>query len=102
MTAYHKYQVSVKKITDHIMSLREQFQKEHPANFFNEQQDMLIHTVVDRFALGGIMAKGNKNCGNVDTVHNAREGVYATDQERTRTKIILIMAAMNTIVIQGI
>jgi hypothetical protein len=77
-------EVSVKEITDHIMSLREQFQKEHSENFFNEQRDMLIHTVVDRFALGGIMAKGDKDGGNVDTVHNVREGVYATDQERTR------------------
>jgi hypothetical protein len=77
-------EVSVEEITDHIMSLREQFQKEYSANFFNKQRDMLIHTVVDRFALGGIMAKGDKDGGNVDTIHNAREGVYASDQERNR------------------
>ena len=77
-------EVSVEEITDHIMSLRDQFQKEHSANFFNEQRDVLLHTVVDRFALGGIMAKGDKDGGNVDTVHNAREGVYATQQEQER------------------
>jgi hypothetical protein len=77
-------EVTVEEITDHIMSMRGQFQKEHSANFFNEQKDFLINTVVDRFALGGIMAKGDKTGGNVDTVHNARSEVYATDAERER------------------
>jgi hypothetical protein len=77
-------EVTVEEITSHIMSLREQFQHEHSASFFNEQRDVLLHTVVDRFALGGIMAKGDKDGGNVDTVHNAREGVYATKMEQER------------------
>jgi hypothetical protein len=77
-------EVTVEEITNHIMSLREQFQHEHSADFFNEQRDILLHTVVDRFALGGIMAKGDKDGGNVDTVHNVRQGVYSTQMEQER------------------
>jgi hypothetical protein len=77
-------EVTVEEITSHIMSLREQFKKEHSTCFFNEQRDILLHTVVDRFALGGIMAKNDKDGGNVDTVHNARQGVYATQMEQER------------------
>ncbi|GHT97757.1 hypothetical protein FACS1894142_2970 [Spirochaetia bacterium] len=83
-------EVTVEEITNHIWALRDQFKKEHAESFFNEQKDTLIHTVVDRFALGGVMAKGDKTGGNVDTVHNVRqkdangENIYATEQERQR------------------
>jgi hypothetical protein len=77
-------EVTVEEITNHILSLHEQFQHEHSASFFNEQRDILLHTVVDRFALGGIMAKGDKDGGNVDTVHNVRQNVYATQMEEER------------------
>lgn len=76
--------VSIEEITDHIISLRKRFQEENSADFFNEQRDIILHTVVDRFALGGLMAKGDKHGGNVDTVHNVREGVYATEGEQNR------------------
>lgn len=76
--------VTVEEITNYILELHEQFKRENSAEFFNEQRDILLHTIVDRFALGGIMAKSDKTGGPVDTVHNAREGVYATQQEAER------------------
>jgi len=80
-------EISIEEITNHIMSLREQFQKENSANFFNEQKDILLHTVVDRFMLGDVMAKGDKTGGNVTTVHNAQQKIYARKQdEYDRTK----------------
>jgi hypothetical protein len=80
-------EVTIEEITNHIMSLREQFKKENSANFFNEQKDILLHTVVDRFMLGGIMAKGDKTGGNVTTVHNAQQKIYAQEKdEYDRTK----------------
>ncbi|GHT63775.1 hypothetical protein FACS1894110_02190 [Spirochaetia bacterium] len=74
-------EVSVEEITNHIWALRDQFKKEHAESFFNEQKDTLIHTVVDRFALGGIMAKGDKTGGNVTTVHNAQQKIYAKEED---------------------
>jgi hypothetical protein len=73
--------VSIEEITNHIMSLREQFKKENSANFFNEQRDILLHTVIDRFALGSIMANGDKNGGNVTTIHNAQQKIYAREED---------------------
>jgi hypothetical protein len=75
--------ISVDEIKKYVDSLRNDFNKEYSEKFFDEQKNTIIHVVVDRFGLGGIMASNDKTGGNVDTIHNVREGVYATEQERS-------------------
>ncbi|GHU15808.1 hypothetical protein FACS1894163_03880 [Spirochaetia bacterium] len=52
--------------------------------FFNEQRGAMLDIIIDRFGLGRIMASMDREGGNVDTIHNARNGVYATEAERRR------------------
>jgi hypothetical protein len=101
-------EVTVEEITSHIMSLREQFQKEHSASFFNEQRDILQQTVINKFGVGGIIARngfdtfqnipqgvkdtfalgGDKLGGNVTTIHNTNQvgpdgkPIYARKQDQ--------------------
>ena len=56
--------------------------KAYSDRFFNEQRDVMLHVIVDRFGLGRLMANRDQVGGNVDTIHNARAGVYATEAER--------------------
>jgi hypothetical protein len=60
----------------------ELFRTLHSDSFFNDQKDIMCHTIIDRFGLGGIMARRDKTGGTVDTIHNARNGIYATDKEK--------------------
>ena len=67
-----------------VLNLHKQFSKSYSERFFNEQRDSLLKIIVDRFGSGGIMARQDKDGGNVDTIHNVREGVYATDAEQQK------------------
>ncbi|GHV62906.1 hypothetical protein AGMMS49587_11170 [Spirochaetia bacterium] len=80
----HSCIIGSDEITRTVTMLSKQFNLVHSSQFFDEQKNTLLHTVIDRFALGGIMAQGDKIGGNVDTVHNVRNGVYATEQEKKR------------------
>jgi len=44
----------------------------------------VIQSIVTPFGLGDIISKFDKNGGNVDTIHNARDGVYATDEGKRK------------------
>jgi hypothetical protein len=65
-----------------VLNLHKQFNKAYSERFFNEQRDSLLNIIIDRFGIGGIMARQDKDGGTIDTIHNAREGIYATDAER--------------------
>lgn len=49
-----------------------------------ECKQSVIQSIVVPFGLGKIIAAYDKVGGNVNTIHNVREGVYATDEERQR------------------
>lgn len=49
-----------------------------------ECKQSVIQSIVIPFGLGKIIAAYDKTGGNVDTIHNARVGAYATDKERQR------------------
>lgn len=51
-----------------------------------ECKQSVIQSIVVPFGLGKILAAYDKAGGNVDTVHNVREGVYATDKEKEEYK----------------
>jgi len=67
-----------------VAELHKQFDKTYSDRFLNEQRDYLLHIIIDRFGIGGILARQDKTGGNVDTIHNAREGIYATEEEQQR------------------
>lgn len=58
----------------------------HNARFeqmIQECKQSIIQSIVVPFGLGKILAAYDKVGGNVDTIHNARKGIYAT-KKRTR------------------
>ncbi len=44
----------------------------------------VVQSIVGPFGLGAVVAQHDKVGGNVDTVHNVREGIYASELERDR------------------
>lgn len=61
---------------------------EHAQARFNEMitecKRSIISSVAGPFGVGGLVSAFDKVGGNVDTVHNVREGVWATDAEREK------------------
>ena len=60
------------------------YDKERLDDLLKECKNKVVEGVVIPFGLGGVVAHYDKNGGNVNTVHNVREGVYATEDERRR------------------
>jgi len=59
----------------------------HQQRFDGMLQDMqqtVLRTVANAFGLGKLVSAYDREGGAVNTVHNVRQGVYATDEERLR------------------
>ena len=52
-------------------------------NLLASCKESVVTSIVTPLGLGRIVASWDKNGGNVTTVNNAREGVYASEQERS-------------------
>ena len=76
--------VSEDEITALVKECADAYDRERFDDLLKECKSKVVEGVVVPFGLGGIVARYDKNGGNVDTIHNAREGVYATDEERLR------------------
>lgn len=48
----------------------------------DECKKQVLQSIVNPFGLGAILSAYDKTGGNVDTVHNVRRGIYATQEER--------------------
>ena len=64
--------------------LREKATAALKEEFFNSEKNRLLQVILDRFMLGGIMARQDQVGGNVDTIHNARNEVWATEEARQK------------------
>ena len=62
--------------------LEKEFDDERFSRLLASCRDGVLSAVVGPFGLGGLVVRGDKVGGNVDTVHNVRKGTYATDRER--------------------
>lgn len=66
--------------------IKQYYRNPHNARFeqmIQECKQSVIQSIVVPFGLGKILAAYDKVGGNVDTIHNARKGIYAT-KKRTR------------------
>ena len=52
-------------------------------NWTKELEKTVVSSLVTSFGLDFLLFKDKKG-GDIDTVHNARQGIYATEQERQR------------------
>jgi hypothetical protein len=75
-------EISEEEIREHLKVLEREFNDERFRVLLTSCRDDVLSAVIGPFGIGGLVAKGDKDGGNVDTIHNARDGVYATDGER--------------------
>lgn len=73
--------VSDDEVHEYLDVLKKEFNDERFDQFLTSCRDSVIAAVVVPFGLGGLVSRGDKNGGNVTTIHNARDGVYARKQD---------------------
>ena len=73
--------ISPAEVKECIRDLRGQFHAERADLIMEEIKSDLTRTVVGPCGLGPILAAYDKTGGNVNTVHNVRKGIHATDRE---------------------
>ncbi|XOB92499.1 lactate permease [Pseudomonadota bacterium 24LQ007] len=67
-----------------LSELRSSFHQQRLDDVLGSLKKEVIASIAGPFGLGKILSAYDKAGGNVDTIHNAREGVYATDDECRR------------------
>ncbi len=65
-----------------LAELSGNFNKERFDSLMAQTEHDLLHSIAAPFGLGKILSAYDKTGGNVDTIHNVRNGVYATDEEK--------------------
>jgi len=78
------YDMSVSK--EDAQAFLIQFKKDFNDERFNKLiydcKKEVINSIITPFGIGHIVSSDDKTGGNVDTIHNVRNGVYATDAEK--------------------
>ena len=81
---YGQFQANLtqSEVLFYVDELRKNATKELNEEFFETGKTRLLRVILDRFMLGGIMGRLDQDGGNVDTIHNVRDGVYATTEAK--------------------
>jgi len=66
-----------------LQTVRQDFDDQKFDELLKSCKNDILSAIIGPFGLGGLIATADKNGGNVDTIHNAREGVYATTKEES-------------------
>ncbi|EJL6982464.1 hypothetical protein NMT40_002010 [Vibrio cholerae] len=72
------------KVKQLIEELRRAFDQSKFDSLIESTQKGIIRSIVGPFGLGKVLSAYDKTGGNVDTIHNTRQGVYATQEEAER------------------
>lgn len=67
-----------------LSELRTSFYKDRLDQLLEETRRGIISSIAVPFGLGKIISAYDKTGGNVNTIHNVRKGIYATDDEKQR------------------
>ena len=78
------YEVSPEEVSHLLSELKNSFNKEKREQVFGELSEEIIRTIAGPFGLGRVLSVYDKVGGNVDTVHNVRSGVYASNEEKEK------------------
>jgi len=79
---YYDMHVSEKEAKEFLAQFKKDFNQARFDQLVNDCKKEVINSIVTPFGIGKIIAAYDKSGGNVDTVHNARNGTYATDEEK--------------------
>ena len=77
-------EVDPEEVKSLLLDLRSEFNEKRVEQLLEETKNGIVSSIVGPFGLGKLMSAYDKEGGNVDTVHNVREGVYATTEEKQR------------------
>lgn len=78
----YDFSVSREEAKEFLEKFKKDFNQERFDKLIADCKKDVINSIVTPFGLGKIVAAYDKVGGNVDTVHNARNGIYATEEER--------------------
>ena len=76
--------VSPNEVDAYIRETEAQFEEKNISDLLSECRQQTIQSIINPLGLGKFIALYDKIGGNVDTIHNVREGVYATDEEKLK------------------
>jgi len=76
--------VAIEEVESLIVEVRSAWDGSKFDEMFSQCRKQVISSIVGPLGLGQFVAAYDKVGGNVDTIHNARVGVYATDRERVK------------------
>lgn len=65
-----------------LYELRESFNKERMEQLLDETKNGIISSIAIPFGIGKVISAYDKDGGNVTTIHNANNSIYATDEDR--------------------
>ena len=76
--------VSAWQAHQQVRQYQQKWRTEQTTLMLAECRQRLLHSIIGPFGLGSIVSAWDKVGGNVDTIHNVRSGVYATEEEQVR------------------
>lgn len=74
-------EVSEEEVHELLNVLESEFNDERFRDLLTSCRDDVLAAVVGPFGLGGMVSGGDKDGGNVTTIQNAKQGVYAREQD---------------------
>lgn len=77
----YDYTTSKEEAKEFLEKFKKDFNQERLDKLIIDCKKEVINSIVSPFGLGKIVAAYDKVGGNVDTVHNVRDGIYATKDE---------------------
>lgn len=79
---FYDMSISQAEIDTFLSDFKEKFNDQMFNKLVSDCKKEVINSIVTPFGLGKVVAAYDKTGGNVDTIHNVRHGIYATDKER--------------------
>lgn len=76
----YDFSVSKEEAEDFLEHFKKDFNQEKFDKLVNDCKKEVIKSIATPFGVGKVFAAYDKVGGNVNTVHNAREGIYATEE----------------------
>ena len=77
---YYSMDISSKEVEEFLEKFKQDFNQAKFDKLITDCKKEVIHSIVTPFGLGKLVSVYDKTGGNVDTVHNVRNGIYATEE----------------------
>jgi len=79
---FYDMRISQSEIDKFLLDFKEKFNDQMFNKLVSDCKKDIINSIVIPFGLGKVVAAYDKTGGNVDTIHNVRSGIYATDKAK--------------------